>query len=576
MNDHRGFYWNKALCLRLVLLALIACLVAASPLEAHARRSRLRFGRSRPSHERVVKDSDSSDNEKSSGSGQTFAGWASRIARIEAGGSEKWTVCIEDLESSTTIFEYHSERRLVPASNRKLITMGMALELLGPDYHFQTEFGLSAPPEPGHSHYHGDLILKSNGDPSMTDPFIKGGRNPADIFRGWVQVLSGEGIAYIHGNLVIDASAFGDDQNTYPEFWSPSHKNYSYAPVPSALTLCQNLLRVSVFPGSRSGAAGRVSIFPSQEGIEVINNTRTSSRGGGLTATFGDNMATLVLSGSVRRGGEEVATIPLPHPLQYIALVLGQTLADAGIRQTGEVLIKTHSDAQSVAAPLAQRLGLHESPPLAQILLLMMRQSNNFLAEQLWHAAAARAKGRGDTATARQVELDWYRRHNLSWIEPGYDGSGLSRKDAIAASELVSLIKYYNTTAYHDLILQVLPTTGRSGTLRHRAPGNLYGRITAKTGTLAGVSSLTGFIRDRQGNPRLAFSAIGNAAGQTHGRLAGRINELMTIAVSQLDREIAAGKRPAMTPGEHSRIDNTPDLGGSDTTNPDQTSEGSD
>jgi len=538
---------------RIVWILLMALVWSgATPLADARLRRRATTGRPSPSRPHRVRASEADDSERGGAKADSFERWTQRAIRAEAALGEHWSVDIEDLDSTETLFQYQSARRLAPASNRKLITMGLALETLGPDYHFQTEFGLSVRPEPGSSHYHGDLILRANGDPSLTEPFLKGNRNPSEIFHTWAQALHKLGVAYVHGDLVIDASAFGGDQNTYPESWSPTHRNYSYASIPAALTMDQNLLKVSVFP-SRPGLPGRVSVFPSIEGLSVVNHTRTFSRGqNGVSAIFAEDATTLMLNGSLSmRGGEEVATVPLPHPLQYIGQLLRQSLEDAGIRQTGELKIKTVRVAgDTPTAPLAERIGIHESPPLSQLLLVMMRQSNNFLAEQLWRASAAKATGLGDVPNARQVELEWYKRHGLSWIEPGWDGSGLSLKDQFAATELVRLMRYLYHTANRNLILYVLPTSGRSGTLRHRSPGSIGARVTAKTGTLSGVSSLTGFIRDREGNPRLVFSMIGNAHESTHGRLSGRINELLCLAVNRLDADIDAGRRPRSLPRE--------------------------
>lgn len=529
-----------------ILVFLIGMMGLVSFEEVQARR-RIRSRSKNRSHSSSVAKQ-TGTRAAVSKSNASFGDWESRIVFAEQTLGEKWTVHIEDLDSTRTIYQYQPTLRLIPASNRKLITFGLAMETLGADYQFTTEFGLSAKHDPGRVHYHGDVILRADGDPSLTDPFLRGNKNPADIFRTWGEALKSAGIAYIHGNIVIDASAFGSDQNSYPIVWDISHRNNSYAPVPSALTICQNLLRVSVAPGSRSGSPGRITLFPSEEGVEVVNNTRTSSRGrSGLSASFDEENSNLLLSGSVpERGGQEVALVPLPHPLQYIAQLLRQSIEEAGVRQTGDVVIKTD---KKVPVSIAERLGLHESPPLAQMLLLMMRQSNNFLAEQIWRAAAARAGGCGDVSTARQVEQKWYNQNGLSWIEPGWDGCGLSRRDAFASSDLVGIARYLYGTAHQRLMLKVMPTSGRSGTLRHRTSGNLDGRITAKTGTLAGVSALTGFIRDRKGQPRMVFSVIGNARGETNGRLIGRINDLLQIAILQLDHEIATGARPGTAPG---------------------------
>jgi len=99
--------------------------------------------------------------------------------------------------------------------------------------------------------------------------------------------------------------------------------------------------------------------------------------------------------------------------------------------------------------------------------------------------------------------------------------------------------------------MEVLPIDGEQGTLRNRSFSRGGGRVRAKTGTLAGVSSLTGFIFDKNGQPRLIFSMIGNSPGNTSGRLASRINELTRLLIAGLDNDSLPGpvqvEQPAPT-----------------------------
>jgi D-alanyl-D-alanine carboxypeptidase/D-alanyl-D-alanine-endopeptidase (penicillin-binding protein 4) len=136
----------------------------------------------------------------------------------------------------------------------------------------------------------------------------------------------------------------------------------------------------------------------------------------------------------------------------------------------------------------------------------------------------------------------------LNWIEAGWDGSGLSRQTTLSARELTLIMRYVHRSAYRDVLVDALPISGRQGTLRNRSFTPRGGRVQAKTGTLAGVSSLTGYIRDKSGEPRLVFAVIGNAPGDTDGRLAMRINELMKLLIEDLDAGRLPARASAMAP----------------------------
>jgi D-alanyl-D-alanine carboxypeptidase/D-alanyl-D-alanine-endopeptidase (penicillin-binding protein 4) len=84
-------------------------------------------------------------------------------------------------------------------------------------------------------------------------------------------------------------------------------------------------------------------------------------------------------------------------------------------------------------------------------------------------------------------------------------------------------------------LIDALPTSGRTGTLRRRTMGVAAGRIVAKTGTLSGASALSGFIRDKAGRERWVFAAIGNRENSPNGLLSTRQDELMKILVRTLD-----------------------------------------
>jgi D-alanyl-D-alanine carboxypeptidase/D-alanyl-D-alanine-endopeptidase (penicillin-binding protein 4) len=416
--------------------------------------------------------------------------------------------------------------------------MAMALDDLGPDRQFATEFGLDQPVEEGRAHYHGDLILRSAGDPTMGGPFFTDAPSPVDLLESWVARLREAGIAFVHGNLVLDASAFGSGQLGYPEVWEPHHRSYAYAAIPSALTINENVVRVSVRPGAASGSPGRITLFPSGEGLTVLNNVLTRGSGSsGIELKFAEDPRTLSVGGRVLRSQrEEVAVTPLPRPLEYIGVVMQGLLERQGITLNGTLLIKTEPDTvDQRPQPLAVVLGRHESPPLNRLLVEMMRYSDNFLAEQIWAGTVAHVAGRGDRATARRIEQGWLASLGMSWVEPGWDGCGLSRENLFSARQLVMITRHLFESPWRELTLEALPMDGVRGTLRGRAFASGGGRVIAKTGTINGVSGLTGYILDKQKRPRLVFSMIGNAPGNTDGRLALRINELVKLLIARMD-----------------------------------------
>ncbi|MCH8332407.1 D-alanyl-D-alanine carboxypeptidase/D-alanyl-D-alanine-endopeptidase [Candidatus Sumerlaeota bacterium] len=461
--------------------------------------------------------------------------WLAEIQRAELKLGEKWSVSVKDMASGRIILDHRANQKLIPASNRKIIVFALALDLLGPEFSFTTELGVTGTFDRAGETLNGSVVLRGDGDPTLSSQYLDR-KNPASILRGWIARLAGRGLRRVNGDLIIDASAFGDEQDSYPVAWDLSHRNHAYAPLPSALALNGNLLRVTVRPAQRVGSRNRVRLYPDGEGIAVIDMTETTSRSHeGLDAIFGVDGKTLFTKGRVgRRISSHVLQIPLPYPLAYVRDIVRDALRAEGIAITGRTVVLTDSRRDRRYGTLTT-IAVHRSMPLDELLTIMLRKSDNFLAEQIWRATAFYATGDGSTQSARRMEQRWLEAQGLAWIEPGHDASGLSRINRISSSELVALLEKLYGSPHRTRFLDSLPVSGRSGTLKGRAMGGAAGRIVAKTGTLSGVSALSGYIRDRQGRERWAFSLLANAPEETNGRLTARQNQIMKNMMQLLD-----------------------------------------
>ena len=165
-------------------------------------------------------------------------------------------------------------------------------------------------------------------------------------------------------------------------------------------------------------------------------------------------------------------------------------LMERGINVAGEVVSGTvPSDAQVVAK--------HLSPPLSEILKLMNKPSDNWIAELLFKTIGAEVIGEpGTWKKGRQVVTEFL---NEIMNEPPSHrlivGSGLSRYNLLNAELLTDLLIYmYQNFELMPEYLASLPIAGVDGTLRNRMQGvSAEKTLRAKTGTLSGVSALAGY-----------------------------------------------------------------------------------
>lgn len=153
-----------------------------------------------------------------------------------------------------------------------------------------------------------------------------------------------------------------------------------------------------------------------------------------------------------------------------------------------------------------------------QILLRMMKQSDNFYAEAMFYQLAAHQGHR----PARAKDAAAIVKRLISKVGLGHrpyriaDGSGLSLYNYLSADLEVRLLRYAyrNSTVYLHL-LPSLPVAGSDGTLRNRMRGSFAtDNVKAKTGTLEGVSALAGYCTAANGH-RLCFSIINQGVMHT-------------------------------------------------------------
>jgi D-alanyl-D-alanine carboxypeptidase/D-alanyl-D-alanine-endopeptidase (penicillin-binding protein 4) len=176
-----------------------------------------------------------------------------------------------------------------------------------------------------------------------------------------------------------------------------------------------------------------------------------------------------------------------------------------------------------------QQLALVQSPPLATLLGLMDRASDNFFAEMLVKDLGAFFAGAGSTpAGAKLVRTTMSRRLGIG--PTVLDGSGLSHSDRTTPLAVASLLVALSGTQIGSILQADLAVSGRSGTLVRRMRGTAAaGRCQAKTGTLNGVSNLAGWC-DSAGGHTLAFCFLMNGIGEL---TAHRLQDAMTVALAR-------------------------------------------
>lgn len=167
-----------------------------------------------------------------------------------------------------------------------------------------------------------------------------------------------------------------------------------------------------------------------------------------------------------------------------------------------------------------------------QILMRMMKESDNLYAESMFYQIAASTGNRPASArSARSVTNQLIQKMGLSPSRYKIaDGSGLSLYNYVTPELEVAMLRYAfrNGNIYLHL-LPSLPIAGVDGTLKKRMTGPLTnGNVRAKTGTLTGIASLAGYCTAANGH-KLCFAIINQ--GLMHGSNGRRFQDLVCAAM---------------------------------------------
>ncbi len=419
----------------------------------------------------------------------------------------RWGILIEPLSPTTNrpLYNREGDRYFIPASNAKLLTTAAALRQLGSEFRIRTSIYQTSA---------GSLRVVGRGDPSLTDAQL----------RDLAQQLKRQGVRNVQ-RLVVDDGYFQGDTLNLTWDWEDVQSDYGAAV--NSLILNQNAVELTLSP-QQVGQPLRVSwadaIAAKQWRLENKSLTAKAATPDSLAITTVLGQPLLQIKGQLGVDAEpEVIGLPVLNPGEYFLQHFRNVLVAEGI----SVERATLESNRGVAG--AQELAKIESPPLAILLVETNQESNNLYAEVLLRSLGTGAsrdstelglKKLKETLTALGVDPQSY---SLA------DGSGLSRQNLVSPEALVQTLKRMAQTPQATVYRASLPTAGANGTLGRRflntaAQGNLQ----AKTGTLTGVSALSGYL-DVPGYQPLVFSIMVNQSDQSPTTQRQAIDEIVLL-----------------------------------------------
>jgi D-alanyl-D-alanine carboxypeptidase/D-alanyl-D-alanine-endopeptidase (penicillin-binding protein 4) len=443
----------------------------------------------------------------------------------------RWGIFVISMSDGSTLYERNGDRLFTPASNMKIYTTGVALDLLGADYRWRTSVYGNAQPD-ANGRISGDLILYGRGAPDLVA--ASKDENHGSL-RKLADDLYARGVRSVSGNVIGDESYFRGD--LLGDGWQWTDLQWYFGAEASALSINGNEVDVNFIPASKAGESPSVRTSDTESYVTVQNRMAATDRNS--QATIGVHRG--LSDNNIEVWGEFApntkgfgARLSVYKPALWASKLFVQALKARGIQVDGTTL--SHDS----RVPQNQRfdpshsveLAFVQSEPLSEITKKTNKESINLYAELILRtlgrergemAAAPEGTGRerGDDEAGLAVIRVWLERAGISIKRLAlHDGSGLSRLDLVTPETSARLLLSLSKTNAAPVFKESLPIAGRDGTLAGRLK-TLTDNVSAKTGSLTYDNSLSGYLTTSKGR-LLAFSIMCN--DQT-----GRIDSIRLI-----------------------------------------------
>ncbi len=417
------------------------------------------------------------------------------------------SICIMDTDNGELIEGYNIGKSLIPASVMKLITSGVALELLGPQYKFTTTFGYTGRLNRRSGRLSGDIIIRGGGDPALGSEYFP--EHYGDLPEKWVSDIKHKGIRKIDGRVVADDSYY--DFLPAPSKWLWEDLGNYYGAGAYGLSVFDNSVEIHMKTGSDSTPVMISGVSPKEYRFDFksyLIASGSSDKGcifsapysttGWITGTVPENCDDFVLKASIT------------DPPLFIAELLNEKLVASGIKLS-EKPATVRSEQKAMPGELIPVSEII-SPPLSDIINVLNHESVNLYAEHLLKELGKVFGKSGSTSEGIKVVNEFLLRANINtdgmYIE---DGSGLSPADAINSGELVNFLVYMkNQGKYYKEYHLSLPDAGKEGTLVNCFRDPVFdSRLNAKSGSMTRVRCYAGYFTTESGR-NMAFSILVN------------------------------------------------------------------
>ena len=447
-------------------------------------------------------------------------------------------------EGGDTLAAWDYSRRLLPASNMKLITVGAAMHQLGSDFKFTTRIGYSGTINEGV--LEGDVYIVGGGDPTIASKDSIALR-PDALFALWKGFLDKAGIKKVNGRVIGDGRYFDGMQER--DTWTYQDVGTYYGTGGDGLCFYENTIDMKVTAGPTVGSPVSYMLsYPSLPWMKYSFGGRTGKAGTGDElymytsefAPYAEVRGTFAIDRKSRTEGfsNKFGAYTCAHFFREYLESHGihVTLGPADVR-----LGRVRSDLSSLEyGPYAARVddlqmvGTTYSPSLKRIARETLLESDNFYAESLFKILGRRLHHSASPDSCIVAMEDVLKR--IGADPKGIaidDGSGLSRHNYVSPEYFVRFLSaMMDSPVFEDYIETMGQPGGRHYESRLQGENEaLKSRVHLKSGSMGGVRCFSGYIEPSEGSKSdaIVFSIMANNFLVSAGKVDPIVDRIITL-----------------------------------------------
>ncbi len=391
---------------------------------------------------------------------------------------------VVSLATREILYDLNSRFLFIPGSNQKLLTSAAALNLLGAEYELNTPVYFDT--------INGNrIIVKGGGDPLLSTADI-------DSLAGSIVTSLPRDRTW---TLIGDVSFF--DDMSWGKGWMWDDEPDPTSMHISPLSVNGNAIKVLVKPGALAGEPVIVTTDPTTGYVSVDNSAMTVVDSAAVPLKISrlwiERSNVITITGEMKIGDTaRTENLSVYDPASMFLTLLAERLRLKGIQ--------VDALAQDTLVGAAVEIA-RDGHRLDSVITYMNQVSDNLAAENVLKTMGAERFGPpGDGIGGITAVKEYLSRIGIDTLQMTLaDGSGISRYNLLSAGTIVQLL----SSMHGDPVFySSLPVAGRTGSLSRRMKNTpAEGRLRAKTGTLSGVTTLSGYTTNEDGET-LAFAIL--------------------------------------------------------------------